>query len=62
MDVGHVVIKKRGSPIDPDSFRRRLKLVRGGRSITVFFTRAQGMPWMIIGMEISEPQEVDTYI
>ncbi|MCU0521389.1 MAG: class I SAM-dependent methyltransferase [Anaerolineae bacterium] len=52
LGVGHVVIKKRGSPIDPDAFRRRLKLVRGGRPVTVFFTRALGNPWMIVAAEI----------
>ncbi len=52
LQVGHVVIKKRGSPIDPDAFQRRLKVVRGGRTVTVFFTRVQGSPWMILGTEI----------
>lgn len=54
--VGRVVIKKRGSPIDPDAFQRRLKVVRGGRSVTVFFTRVQGSPWMILGTEVPSSQ------
>lgn len=52
LGIGHVVIKKRGSPIDPDAFQRRLKVVRGGRSVTVFFTRVHSDPWMILGTEI----------
>ena len=53
LEVGRVVIKKRGSPIDPDTFQRRLKLLRGGRSVTVFFTRVLAKPWMILGTELS---------
>ncbi len=48
LNVGHVVIKKRGSPIDPDSFQRRLKLMPGGEAATVFFTRVKTIPWMIL--------------
>jgi hypothetical protein len=52
-EIGHVTIKKRGSPIDVDTFRRRLKPLPGGRSATVFFTRVQGAPWMILGTEVT---------
>lgn len=46
--AGEVVVKKRGSAIDPDEFRRRLRLVRGGAAFTVFLTRVQGKPWMVL--------------
>ncbi len=52
LEIGHVTLKKRGSPIDVDTFRRRLKPLRGGRPATVFFTRVQGAPWMIVGTEV----------
>jgi SAM-dependent methyltransferase len=59
LNVGHVVIKKRGSPIDPDAFQRRLKLVPGGVPATVFFTRARGRPWMIVGTgEEDQPESL----
>jgi len=46
--VGRVIVKKRGSPIDPDSFRRRLKTTRGGPEKTVFLTQARGKAWMVL--------------
>ncbi|MCJ7736458.1 MAG: hypothetical protein MUQ10_03960, partial [Anaerolineae bacterium] len=46
--VGRVIVKKRGSPIDPDAFRRRLKITRGGPEKTVFITQAGGKPWMVL--------------
>ncbi len=46
--VGRVIVKKRGSPIDPDTFRRRLKTTRGGPEKTVFLTQAVGKPWMVL--------------
>ena len=54
MSVGEVVVKKRGSPIDPDTFRRRLKTTRGGPRVTVFLTRVLDRPWMVVGQEIRE--------
>lgn len=41
-------VKKRGSPIEPESFRRRLYRHRGGRSVVVILTRVQNRPWMFI--------------
>lgn len=52
IQAGEVVIKKRGSPIDPDTFARRLKTTPGGRKVTVFFTRCEDQPWMILGEEM----------
>jgi hypothetical protein len=46
-----VVVKKRGSAIDPDAFRRRLKTTPGGLAVTVFLTRVQGRPWMVVATE-----------
>ena len=48
MEAGTVIVKKRGSPIDPDDFRRRLKTTPGGQPVTVFVTRSLGRPWMIV--------------
>lgn len=50
-EVGEVVIKKRGSPIDPDEFQKRLKTLPEGRKVTVFFTQCLGRPWMILAQE-----------
>lgn len=47
--AGEVVVKKRGSAVDPDEFRRRLQTTAGGRSFTVFLTRVDGKPWMVVG-------------
>lgn len=46
--AGRVVIKKRGSAVDPTVFGRRLRTVRGGPEKTVFLTRCQSRPWMIL--------------
>jgi hypothetical protein len=51
LDAGAVVVKKRGSAVDPDAFRRRLKTTPGGLAVTVFLTRAQGRPWMVVATE-----------
>jgi SAM-dependent methyltransferase len=39
LGVGSVELKKRGSPIEPESLRPRLTLTPGGRAAVVFFTR-----------------------
>lgn len=46
--VGTVVIKKRGSAIEPEELRRKLK-PQGPHSCTVFLTRAAGAPVMLLG-------------
>lgn len=51
LGAGAVVVKKRGSAVDPDAFRRRLKTTPGGLAVTVFLTRVQGRPWMVVGAE-----------
>jgi SAM-dependent methyltransferase len=49
MGAGAAVVKKRGSAVDPDAFRRRLKSTPGGPTVTLFLTRVQGRPWMVVG-------------
>ena len=46
--VGTVVIKKRGSAIEPEELRRKLK-PEGANSCTVFLTRVAGAPSMLLG-------------
>lgn len=51
--IGTVELKKRGSAVEPESLRPRLKLVKGGRSATVFFTQRQGHHLMLIGRRLT---------
>lgn len=46
--VGTVTVKKRGSAVEPDELRRKLKPVGPG-SCTVFLTRTAGAPAMLLG-------------
>ncbi|MEI2688205.1 MAG: hypothetical protein V9H69_00240 [Anaerolineae bacterium] len=48
LGAGAAVVKKRGSAIDPDEFRRQLKTTPGGLTVTVFLTRVQSRPWMAL--------------
>jgi SAM-dependent methyltransferase len=48
LEIGAVVVKKRGSAVDPDEFRRRLKPVAGGRPAVVILTLVTGRPTMLI--------------
>lgn len=50
--IGSVIIKKRGSPLDPDELRRRLRLQGDGHCI-VFLTRLQGQAMVMIGQPSS---------
>jgi hypothetical protein len=47
-EVGVAVIKKRGSAVEPEELRRKLKL-SGRASCTVFLTRVAGAPAMLLG-------------
>jgi hypothetical protein len=49
LGAGAAVVKKRGSAVDPDAFRRRLRMTPGGPTVTLFLTRVQGRPWMVVG-------------
>ncbi|MGW1377695.1 class I SAM-dependent methyltransferase [Streptomyces sp. NPDC002446] len=47
--VGIAVIKKRGSAVEPEELRKKLKLGGGGNSCTIFLTRVAGAPTMLLG-------------
>lgn len=47
MDVGAVDVRKRGSAVDVDDLRRRLKL-SGERRVTVVLTRVLDKPWALV--------------
>jgi len=49
-NIGSVTVKKRGSPIEPDRFRRQLDLT-GDDHCVVILTRAAGKPVAIIADE-----------
>ncbi len=46
--IGTLTVKKRGSPLDPEEVRRRMK-PKGPHATTVFLTRAEGSPVMLLG-------------
>lgn len=48
LDGEVVAVKKRGSPLDPEAFRRRLAGRSGGRPLLVVLTRVAGRPWVVI--------------
>ncbi|MFE5482165.1 SAM-dependent methyltransferase [Streptomyces sp. NPDC056527] len=47
-EVGTLTVKKRGSAVEPEEIRRRVK-PKGPNSATVFLTRVAGAPTMLIG-------------
>ncbi|GAU67517.1 hypothetical protein SSP35_05_00840 [Streptomyces sp. NBRC 110611] len=47
--VGTAVIKKRGSAVEPEELRKKLKLAGGGDTVTIFLTRVAGAPSMLLG-------------
>ncbi|WP_411056678.1 THUMP-like domain-containing protein [Streptomyces sp. E11-3] len=47
-EVGVLTVKKRGSAVEPEELRRKMKL-QGKRSATVFLTRVADAPTMLIG-------------
>jgi SAM-dependent methyltransferase len=52
LDVGPVVIKKRGTAVEPESFRKQLKLT-GSRELTVVLTRQAGAQIALIVEPVS---------
>ncbi|MER6994620.1 methyltransferase domain-containing protein [Streptomyces sp. NPDC000410] len=46
--VGHLTVKKRGSAVEPEEVRRKVK-PSGPNAATVFLTRVAGAPTMLIG-------------
>ncbi|MFD8852721.1 THUMP-like domain-containing protein [Streptomyces sp. NPDC059604] len=53
-EVGVLTVKKRGSAVEPEELRRRMKL-HGPNSATVFLTRVAGAPTMLIGHPMTGP-------
>ncbi|MEV6424092.1 class I SAM-dependent methyltransferase [Streptomyces sp. NPDC051662] len=52
-EVGVLTVKKRGSAVEPEELRRRLKL-KGPHTATVFLTRVAGAPTMLIGHPVEQ--------
>lgn len=48
--VGRVTVKKRGSPLEPETLQRRLRL-EGEAHAILFLTHVQGEPYVLIGRE-----------
>jgi hypothetical protein len=48
MQADVIAVKKRGSPIEPEPFRRKLHRTPGGRPIIVVLTRVAQRPWMLL--------------
>lgn len=48
--IGHVVVKKRGSPLEPDALTRDLRL-SGPRTATLFLTRVGGVHAVVVSRE-----------
>jgi len=47
LDVGRLVVKKRGFPVDPEAFRKQLKL-DGSQAKVLILTRVEDRPTMLI--------------
>jgi hypothetical protein len=54
-DVGQVTVKKRGSPLEPDSLRRQLRL-KGSQHRIVFLTQVKGETAVLIGKTVKHEQ------
>ena len=48
LDIGELVIKKRGFAVDPEAFRRRLRYEGGKDKVVLVLTRAQDRPLALI--------------
>jgi len=53
LDVGTVELLKRGFPQEPETLRRRLRLVKGGGAAVVIFTQQDGRHIMLIGRRLA---------
>ncbi|MEU6482876.1 methyltransferase domain-containing protein [Streptomyces sp. NPDC046887] len=51
-EVGTLTVKKRGSAVEPEELRRKLK-PKGPNAATVFLTRAAGAPVMLVGRPLA---------
>ncbi|MFC9248790.1 methyltransferase domain-containing protein [Streptomyces sp. NPDC057136] len=52
--VGILTVKKRGSAVEPEELRRKMKL-QGPNAATVFLTRVAGAPAMLVGQPLKRP-------
>ena len=52
--VGVLTVKKRGSAVEPEELRRKMKL-QGPNAATVFLTRVAGAPTMLVGQPLKRP-------
>ncbi len=50
-DIGQVTIKKRGSPLEPDTLQRQLRL-RGSQHRIIFLTQTKGEAAVLVGQAI----------
>ncbi|WP_369376975.1 methyltransferase domain-containing protein [Streptomyces sp. cg36] len=53
-EVGVLTVKKRGSAVEPEELRRKMKL-QGRNAATVFLTRVAGAPTMLVGRPVPAP-------
>ncbi|MFD0025287.1 methyltransferase domain-containing protein [Streptomyces sp. NPDC058382] len=53
--VGVLTVKKRGSPVEPEELRRKMKL-QGPNAATVFLTRVADAPTMLVGHPVTGPE------
>lgn len=49
--IGRVTVKKRGSPLEPETLQRRLRL-EGEEEAILFLTHVKGEPYVLIGREL----------
>ncbi|MFB7501172.1 methyltransferase domain-containing protein [Streptomyces sp. NPDC056161] len=54
--VGTLTVKKRGSAVEPEELRRKVR-PRGPNAATVFLTRVAGAPTMLIGAPVPAPAD-----
>ncbi|MEQ8225743.1 MAG: hypothetical protein ABRQ37_25750 [Candidatus Eremiobacterota bacterium] len=53
LKIGEIVIKKRGTAVEPEVLRKRLKLTAGGPRITLFLTCISGKQMALLCSEIN---------
>jgi hypothetical protein len=58
-EVGTLTVKKRGSAVEPEEVRRRVK-PRGPNRATVFLTRVAGAPSMLVGQPLDRAGAAQT--
>jgi hypothetical protein len=54
LDAGPLVVKKRGTAVEPEELRRRLRLT-GSRPVTVVLTRVQGRQTVLVVEPLVQP-------